>query len=321
MKTALILGITGQDGSYLADFLLERGYEVCGLVRQTGSSNFHRISHIEQRLTLIHGDITKQDSLDDAIKSIQPDEVYNFASQSFIPLSWNEPILTTEVNGIGVVRILEAIRKHSPDTRFYQASSSEMFGDATESPQSETTPFRPRNPYGASKVLAHHLTANYRDNYGIFACAGICFNHESPRRGQEFVTRKLTFGVAQIKLGLTRNLPVGNLEAKRDWGFAPDYVRAMWLMLQQPDPDDFVIATGQARTVKELVDTAFSSVGLKWQDHVVVDEKLFRPAEKVPLVGNASKAKKMLNWESQVSFESMIELMVKADVDCLANGH
>ena len=317
MKTALILGITGQDGSYLAEHLLNLGYEVHGFVRHTDSDHLRRISHIAQKLTLTYGEITDQESLDNAIKLSQPDEVYNFASQSFIPLSWDKPVLTTDVNGTAVVRILEALRRHKPDTKFYQASSSEMYGDPLEVPQNENTPFVPRNPYGVAKVLAHHTVSNYRQHYGLFACSGICFNHESPRRGMEFVTRRLAHGVARIKLGRDRELKVGNLNSKRDWGYAPEYVEAMWLMLQQDEPDDYVIATGQSHSVKEFVMSAFNSVGLDWRSHVVVDQELYRPSEDKLLVGDASRAKNRLGWNPKTSFESLVELMVNAELECL----
>jgi GDPmannose 4,6-dehydratase len=319
MKRALITGITGQDGSYLAEFLLEKGYGVYGMVRRSSSQHFDRIQHIFDKVELIEGDLTDQSSLDDAIKTIAPDEVYNLASQSFVPTSWNQPVLTADVTGTGVTRMLEAIRKHKPDSKFYQASTSEMFGKVRETPQNETTPFYPRSPYGVAKVYAHWITINYRESYNIFACSGICFNHESPRRGLEFISRKVTDGVARIKLGLADQLKLGNLEARRDWGFAKDFVEAMWLMLQQDQPEDYVIATGVSHSVQDLVDTAFGYVGLPTEPHVVVDPKLFRPAEVDILVGDASKAKAKLGWTPTSSFQKMIYMMVEADLKRLSH--
>jgi GDPmannose 4,6-dehydratase len=320
MKRALITGITGQDGSYLAEFLLEKGYSVYGMVRRASFQRFDRIQHILDRLEVIEGDLTDQSSLDDAMKTIAPDEVYNLASQSFVPTSWNQPVLTADVTGTGVTRMLEAIRKHKPDTKFYQASTSEMFGKVQETPQHEKTPFYPRSPYGVAKVYAHWITVNYRESYNIFACSGICFNHESPRRGLEFISRKVTDGVARIKLGLADKLKLGNLEARRDWGFAGDYVEAMWLMLQQDRPEDYVIATGISQSVQDLVETAFRYVGLPIEPYVVVDPRLFRPAEVDVLVGDAAKAKAKLGWAPTLSFDEMICMMVEADLKRLSQA-
>ncbi len=319
MKRALITGITGQDGSYLAEFLLGKGYGVYGMVRRASFQRFDRIQHILDRVEIIEGDLTDQSSLDDAMKTIAPDEVYNLASQSFVPTSWNQPVLTADVTGTGVTRMLEAIRKHKPDSKFYQASTSEMFGKVRETPQSEMTPFHPRSPYGVAKIYAHWITINFRESYDIFACSGICFNHESPRRGLEFISRKVTDGVARIKLGLADTLKLGNLEARRDWGFAKDFVEAMWLMLQQDQPEDYVIATGVSHSVQDLVETAFRYVGLPIEPHVVVDPKLFRPAEVDVLVGDASKAKAKLGWTPTCSFQEMIHMMVEADLKRLAS--
>jgi len=305
--------------SYLAEFLLEKGYAVYGMVRRSSLQRFDRIQHIIDELQLIEGDLTDQSSLDEAMKSAAPDEVYNLASQSFVPTSWNQPVLTADVTGTGVTRILEAIRKHKPDARFYQASTSEMFGKVQETPQTERTPFYPRSPYGVAKAYAHWITVNYRESYNIFACSGICFNHESPRRGLEFVTRKITDGVARIKLGLADKVKLGNLEAKRDWGFAGDYVRAMWLMLQQEQAEDYVIATGESHTVRALVEIAFAYVGLPVDAYVAVDPKLLRPAEVDILVGDASKARAKLGWKPTVSFREMVHMMVEADLKRLAH--
>jgi GDPmannose 4,6-dehydratase len=318
MKKALITGITGQDGSYLGEYLLGKGYAVYGMVRRSSSQRFDRIQHIFDRVELIEGDLTDQSSLDDAITAIAPDEVYNLASQSFVPTSWNQPVLTADVTGTGVTRMLEAIRKHKPDAKFYQASTSEMFGKVQETPQNERTPFYPRSPYGVAKVYAHWITINYRESYNIFACSGICFNHESPRRGMEFISRKVTDGVARIKLGLADRLRLGNLEARRDWGFAGDYVRAMWLMLQHDQPEDYVIATGESHSVRDLVETAFGYVGLPLEPHVLVDPKFFRPAEVDILIGDASKAKSKLGWTPTLSFDEMICMMVEADLKRLS---
>jgi len=320
MKKALITGITGQDGSYLAEFLLEKGYAVYGMVRRSSLQYFDRIQHILHQLQLIEGDLTDQSSLDEAIKTIAPDEVYNLASQSFVPTSWNQPVLTAEVTGTGVTRILEAIRKHKSDTKFYQASTSEMFGKVQETPQNEKTSFYPRSPYGIAKVYGHWMTVNYRESYNIFACSGICFNHESERRGLEFVSRKITNGVARIKLGLSPELKLGNLEARRDWGFAGDYVKAMWLMLQQEHADDYVIATGENHSVRDLVQIAFDYVGLPVEKHIVVDPSFLRPAEVDLLIGDASKARTKLGWEPEVPFRDMIHMMVDADLKRLDHG-
>jgi GDPmannose 4,6-dehydratase len=319
MKRALITGITGQDGSYLAEFLLGKGYDVYGMVRRASFQRFDRIQHILDRVEIIEGDLTDQSSLDDAIRTIAPDEVYNLAAQSFVPTSWNQPVLTTDVTGTGVTRMLEAIRKYKPDSKFYQASTSEMFGKVRETPQNEATPFYPRSPYGVAKVYAHWITINYRESYNIFACSGICFNHESPRRGLEMVSHKVTDGVARIKLGLAEQLKLGNLEARRDWGFAGDYVEAMWLMLQQDHPEDYVVATGQSHSVRDLVDIAFGYVGVPVEPYVVVDAKFLRPAEVDILVGDASKAKAKLAWTPRLSFQEMIHMMVEADLKRLSH--
>lgn len=313
-RRALITGITGQDGSYLAELLLEKGYEVYGMVRRSSVERFDRIRHIQDRITLVQGDLADQSSLDEALRSLAPDEVYNLAAQSFVPTSWNQSVFTADITGAGVTRILEAIRKHKPDVRFYQASSSEMFGKVRETPQNENTPFYPRSPYGVAKVYGHYITVNYRESYGIFACSGILFNHESERRGLEFVTRKVTRAAAKIKLGQAKELHLGNLDARRDWGYAVDYVEAMWHMLQQPQADDYVIATGISRTVRELVEIAFESVGLNWQEHVIVDPAFFRLAEVDLLVGDASKAHTKLGWVPRVSFPEMIRRMVGQDL-------
>jgi GDPmannose 4,6-dehydratase len=315
---ALITGITGQDGSYLADFLLEKGYKVFGLVRRSSSENFDRLAHIRDRVHLIQGDLLDQVSLVEALHISKPDEVYNLAAQSFVPVSWAQPVLTAEFTAVGVCRILEAIRNACPKARFYQASSSEMFGKVLESPQNEKTPFYPRSPYGVAKVFAHHLTVNYRESYGLFAVSGILFNHESPRRGFEFVSRKITDGVARIKLGMAQELVLGNLDAKRDWGFALDYVRSIWMMLQRPTPSDYVIATGVAHTVRDFADAAFNCVGLNYQDYVKKDPSFLRPAEVDQLLGDPSKARRELGWEPKVSFKEMVEMMVQADLERLS---
>ncbi|WP_313802445.1 GDP-mannose 4,6-dehydratase [Cytobacillus sp.] len=314
MKKALITGITGQDGSYLAELLLDKGYKVYGLKRRTATPNFENIKHIQNEIELYSGDLRDMTSLSEAVQAIKPDEVYNLAAQSFVGDSWRQPIYTGEVTGIGVTNMLEAIRLAKPDARFYQASSSEMFGKVMETPQTEKTPFYPRSPYGVAKVYGHWITVNYRESYGMYACSGILFNHESPRRGIEFVTRKVTDAVAKIKLGLQEKLLLGNLDAKRDWGFAGDYVKAMWLMLQQKDPEDYVIATGETHTVKELVEVAFKHVGLNWQDYVVQDPRFMRPAEVDILLGDPTKAKKKLNWEPQISFRELVSMMVEQDL-------
>lgn len=319
-KTALITGITGQDGSYLAEFLLERGYRVIGMVRRTSTINFDRIKSFQDRIELVQGDLLDQVSLIDILREFRPDEVYNLAAQSFVPTSWRQPVLTGEFTALGVTRLLDAIRMVDPETRFYQASSSEMFGKVQEVPQRETTPFYPRSPYGVAKVYGHWITVNYRESYGLFACSGILFNHESPRRGLEFVTHKITHGVAAVKLGLADELRLGNLEAHRDWGYAGDYVRAMWLMLQQDQPDDYVIATGETHSVREFCEVAFDYVGLNYRDYVVVDEAFFRPAEVDLLVGDASKAGRVLNWEPTVNFVELVQMMVDADLEALQRG-
>ena len=314
-KRALITGVTGQDGSYLAEFLLEKGYEVYGMVRRSSLERFDRIEHLVERLRLIQGDLTDPSSLNEAIRAARPDEVYNLAAQSFVPTSWNQPALTGEVTALGVTRMLEAVRLHKPDAKVYQASSSEMFGATPESPQGEQTPFYPRSPYGVSKVYGHMITVNYRESYGLFACSGILFNHESPRRGLEFVTRKVTHGLARIKAGLARELRLGNLAARRDWGFAGDYVEAMWLMLQQDRPDDYVIATGQSHSVRELVELVCGLAGLDQAEHIVSDPALLRPAEVDHLVGNAAKAGRVLGWAPKTSFEELIEMMWESDLE------
>ncbi len=317
MPLALITGITGQDGSYLAEFLLEQGYQVVGLVRRSSNPNYSRIEHLLDKIELAQGDLTDLPSLMAVMEKYRPDEVYNLAAQSFVPASWEQPLLTTDVNAVGVTRLLEAIRRVHPTARFYQASTSEMFGQVREMPQNEQTPFHPRSPYGVSKVYGHWITVNYRESYGLFAVSGILFNHESPRRGLHFVTRKVTHGVARIKLGLANELRLGNLDAKRDWGYTGDYVRAMWLMLQQDEPEDFVIGTGEAHSVRELCEVAFSHVGLDYRDFVVVDPKFFRPAEVNILLADPSKARAKLGWQPRVSFEELIRMMVEADLDRL----
>jgi GDPmannose 4,6-dehydratase len=317
MPTALITGITGQDGSYLAEFLLKQGYKVVGLVRRTSTVNFQRIRHIQKRLTLVSGDLLDQTSLIAALQEHRPQEVYNLAAQSFVPTSWNQPVFTGDVTGLGVTRMLEAIRQVDPNIRFYQASSSEMFGKVREVPQTETTPFYPRSPYGVAKVYGHWITVNYRESYDLFACSGILFNHESPRRGLEFLPRKVTYGAALIKLGMARDLRLGNLDAKRDWGFAGDYVRSMWLMLQQEQPDDYVVGTGQTHSVRELCRVAFRHLGLNYEEHVKVDPRFFRPADVDLLVSDPSKAHTVLGWEPTVSFEDLVVMMVEADLQRL----
>jgi len=320
-KKALITGITGQDGSYLAELLLEKGYEVHGVVRRASTENFERISHLGDRIHLHQADLLDQLSIIEVLKAAKPQEVYNLAAMSFVPTSWKQPVLTGDFTGIGVTRVLEAIRLVDPKgIRFYQASSSEMFGKVQEVPQRETTPFYPRSPYGVAKVYGHFITVNYRESYGMFCCSGILFNHESERRGKEFVTRKVTDGVARIKLGMQQELHMGNLDAKRDWGFAGDYVRAMWLMLQQDKPDDYVIATGETHTVRELVQNSFGCVGLDWQKYVKVDPAFVRPAEVDLLLGDPSKAKRQLGWTPQVTFAQLVERMVKADVQRLTSA-
>jgi len=313
-KRALITGITGQDGSYLAELLLEKGYDVYGVTRRSSTNSFDRIEHIIDRITLLSGDLLDEHSLVAAVRESQPDEIYNLAAQSFVPTSWSQAVLTAEFTAVGVTRMLEAIRAVKPDARFYQASSSEMFGKVVETPQTEKTPFYPRSPYGVAKVYGHWITVNYRESYGLFACSGICFNHEGPRRGLEFVTRKVSDGVARIKLGLAKEIRMGNLDAQRDWGYAGDFVRAMWMMLQQPDADDYVIATGRTHSVQQLVETAFAHVGLDWRKHVVIDPKFIRPAEVDMLIGDPSKARTDLGWEPEVSFEELVAIMVDADL-------
>jgi len=313
-KKALITGITGQDGSYLAEFLLGKGYDVYGMVRRTSTVRYERIQHIQNQLQIIQGDMGDLSSLITAISSVEPDEVYNLAAQSFVPTSWNQPVFTGDITGLGVTRMLEALRAVNPAIRFYQASSSEMFGKVREVPQKESTPFYPRSPYGVAKVYGHWITVNYRESYDLFTCSGILFNHESPRRGLEFVTRKVTYHAAKIKLELGNEIRIGNLDSKRDWGFAGDYVRAMWLMLQQDEPDDFVIATGETHSVERLLDVAFAHVGLNWRDYAVQDQRFMRPAEVDLLVGDPSKAKRALGWAPEVGFEELIGMMVEADL-------
>jgi len=316
-KTALITGITGQDGSYLAEFLLEKDYEVVGMVRRTSTVNFNRIHHIQDQITLASGDLLDQGSLLAIMQEYQPDEVYNLAAQSFVPTSWIQPVFTGGVTALGVTRVLEAIRAVDKSIKFYQASSSEMFGKVREVPQNEDTPFYPRSPYGVAKVYGHWITVNYRESYDLFAVSGILFNHESPRRGLEFVTRKVTHGVAKIKLGLADELSLGNLDSRRDWGFAGDYVRAMWLMLQQDAPDDYVVGQGETHSVRELCEVAFGAVDLNWQDYVVQDPRFMRPAEVDLLVSDPSKAHRVLGWEPEVSFKELIEMMVESDLKLL----
>jgi len=314
VKTALITGITGQDGSYLAEFLLEQGYRVVGMVRRSSTENFSRIQHLTDRVEIVQGDLLDQYSLIALLQTYRPAEVYNLAAQSFVPTSWNQPVLTGEFTALGVTRVLEAVRLVDPSIRFYQASSSEMFGKVRETPQTEETSFYPRSPYGVAKVYGHWITVNYRESYDLFACSGILFNHESPRRGLEFVTRKVTYNVARIELGLADKLSLGNLDSQRDWGYAAEYVQAMWLMLQQDTPDDYVVATGETHAVQELVEIAFSHVGRKWQDHVVIDPALVRPAEVDLLLGDPSKARHMLGWEPKTSFDGLVRMMVDADI-------
>jgi GDPmannose 4,6-dehydratase len=317
---ALITGITGQDGSYLAEFLLEKGYDVVGMIRRSSTEPFARIDHIKDRITLVHGDLLDQLSLITILEEHRPSEVYNLAAQSFVPTSWSQPVLTGEFNALGVTKMLEAIRLIDKNTKFYQASSSEMFGMVQETPQTETTPLYPRSPYGVAKVYAHWITVNYRESYGIHSSSGILFNHESPRRGFEFVTRKITNAAARIKLGLDKKVKLGNMSAKRDWGFAGDYVRAMWLMLQQDEPTDYVIATGQTHSVEKLARLAFEAVDLDYKDFVETDPALVRPAEVDLLVGDASKAKTKLGWEPKVNFEELIKMMVESDLKHNSNA-
>jgi GDPmannose 4,6-dehydratase len=319
-KRALITGITGQDGSYLADLLVEKGYDVHGMVRRASTETFQRLEHIRDRITLHTGDLLDQRSLGYVMGEVEPDEIYNLAAMSFVAASWTQPVLTADFTGVGVTRMLEAMREVAPDARFYQASSSEMFGKVREVPQNEDTPFYPRSPYGVAKAYGHFITVNYRESYDLFACSGILFNHESQRRGLEFVTRKVTHRAAAIKLGLATELPLGNLDAQRDWGYARDYVEAMWLMLQQPEPDDFVIATGEAHSVRELVDLSFAHVGLDPDEYVKIDPRFLRPAEVDHLIGDFSKAREKLGWEPRTSFEELVRLMVDADLELLASG-
>ena len=317
-RRALITGITGQDGSYLAELLLEKDYEVFGMTRRASTENVERIAHLVDRLNLIQGDLLDPPSLVSALRTAEPHEVYNLAAQSFVPTSWNQPVLTAEFTGIGVTRMLEAVRSVDPDTRFYQASSSEMFGKVREVPQNEQTPFYPRSPYGVAKTYGHYITVNYRESFGLYAVAGILFNHESPRRGLEFVTRKISDGVARIKLGLADDLRLGNLDAERDWGFAGDYVEAMWLMLQQDEPDDYVVATGETHSVRQFCELAFAHAGLELAQHVKSDPEFLRPAEVDQLVGDAAKARDRLGWEPKHSFRDLVELMVDADLERLS---
>jgi GDPmannose 4,6-dehydratase len=317
-RRALITGVTGQDGSYLAELLLEKGYEVFGMTRRASTENVERIAHLVDKLTLLQGDLLDPPSLDAALREARPTEVYNLAAQSFVPTSWNQPVLTAEFTAVGVTRMLEAIRAVDPSIRFYQASSSEMFGKVREVPQTEMTPFHPRSPYGVAKVYGHYITVNYRESYDLYAVSGILFNHESPRRGLEFVTRKISDGVARIKHGLADELRLGNLDAERDWGFAGDYVEAMWLMLQQDEASDYVVATGEPHSVREFVEVAFERAGLDWEQHVVLDPQFLRPAEVDQLIGDSSKARSQFGWEPRTSFLELAELMVDADLERLA---
>ena len=319
-RRALITGVTGQDGSYLAELLLEKGYEVHGMVRRASTETFQRLQHIRDQITLHTGDLLDQRSLGDVMRECQPHEIYNLAAMSFVAASWNQPVLTADFTGVGVTRMLEAMREVAPDARLYQASSSEMFGKVLEVPQSERTPFYPRSPYGVAKVYGHFITVNYRESYDLYACSGILFNHESERRGLEFVTRKVTHTAAAIKLGLVDELPLGNLDAQRDWGYAKDYVEAMWLMLQQDEPEDYVIATGEAHSVRELVDIAFGHLDLDPEQYVRIDERFMRPAEVDHLIGDYSKAKEKLGWEPRTSFEELVKLMVDSDLELLRSG-
>ncbi len=320
IRRALITGITGQDGSYLAELLLSKGYEVHGMVRRSSEEKAERIAHLQDRIALHQGDLFDQFSLASLLAKIEPHEVYNLAAQSFVPTSWNQPVLTGEFTGMGVTKMLEGIRHAAPKARFYQASSSEMFGRVRETPQTEATPFHPRSPYGVAKVYGHFITVNYRESFGLFAVSGILFNHESPRRGLEFVTRKVTHGVAKIRLGLASQLRLGNLDARRDWGFAGDYVDAMWRMLQQDEPDDYVVASHETHTVRELCEIAFARADLDWSKHVVVDPAFIRPAEVDVLMGDPTKAKKKLGWEPKVGFKELVEMMVDADLERLRRG-
>jgi len=316
-KRALITGITGQDGSYLAEFLLDQGYEIFGMVRRSSTVTFERIAHLQDRITMVYADLLDQASMIEVLRACEPDEVYNLAAQSFVPTSFSQPVLTGEVTALGVTRILDAIRLVNPGIRFYQASSSEMFGKVVEVPQKESTPFYPRSPYGVAKLYGHWITINYRESYDLHASSGILFNHESPRRGLEFVTRKISYGVARIKLGQQKELRLGNLEAQRDWGFAGDYVKAMWAMLQQDTPDDYVVSTGETHSVREFCEIAFDQAGLDWNDFVVVDEAFFRPAEVDLLIGDPAKANSALGWKAETSFDQLVRMMVDADLDFL----
>ncbi len=318
MPTALITGVTGQDGSYMADFLLAKGYNVIGMVRRSSTVRFERIHHIQDDITILQGDLHDQSSLVDLIEQYRPDEVYNLAAQSFVPISWNQPVLTGEITALGVTRMLEAIRLVNPKTRFYQASSSEMFGKVREVPQKETTPFYPRSPYGVAKVYGHWITVNYRESYDMYTSSGILFNHESPRRGLEFVTRKITYGVARIKLGLAKEIRLGNLESRRDWGYAGDYVIGMWKMLQQVEPEDYVLGTGETHSVRDFCQAAFGSVGLDYEDFVVQDPRFYRPAEVDLLVADPRKAHEKLGWTPQVNFQELVKMMVEADMKRVA---
>ncbi len=320
MPTALITGITGQDGSYLAEFLLEKGYTVVGMVRRTSTVNFHRIAHIQDQVTLVSGDLGDEVSMIHILEEHRPSELYNLAAQSFVQTSWNQPVFTGDVTALGVTRVLDAIRIVDPSIRFYQASSSEMFGKVVEVPQKETTPFYPRSPYGVAKVYGHWITINYRESYNMHATSGILFNHESPRRGLEFVTRKITNHVARIKLGLIDEIRLGTLDARRDWGFAGDYVKLMWMMLQQDTPDDYVVATGETHSVEEFLDLAFRTVDLDWHDYVVQDKRFMRPAEVDLLVGDPSKARRQLGWEPVVTFSELVKMMVEADIKLIEDG-
>jgi GDPmannose 4,6-dehydratase len=319
-RIALITGVTGQDGSHLADLLLEKGYDVHGMVRRSSTETFDRLSHIRDRMTLHTGDLLDQRSLGDVMREVQPDEIYNLAAMSFVAASWNQPVLTAEFSGTGVTRMLEAMREAAPGARFYQASSSEMFGKVREVPQNENTPFYPRSPYGVAKAYGHFITVNYRESYDLFACSGILFNHEGPRRGREFVTRKVTYNAAAIKLGIQDKMTLGNLEARRDWGYAKDYVEAMWLMLQQDAPEDYVIATGKDHSVRDLVEVAFGHLGLDWEDHVELDPALLRPAEVDHLIGDYSKAREKLGWAPRTSFDELIRLMVDSDMELMSTS-
>jgi len=314
---ALVTGVTGQDGSYLAEFLLDKGYEVYGMVRRSSVENFNRIEHIRDKLKFVQADLLDQLSIIDAIKESRPDEIYNLGAMSFIPISWKQPVLTGEFTGLGVTRMLEAARHMNKNVKFYQASSSEMFGKAREIPQNEKTPFYPRSPYGVAKVYGHYMTVNYRESYDMFACSGILFNHESPRRGLEFVTKKVTYGAAKIKLGLADSLYLGNLDAKRDWGYAEDYIEAMWLMLQQNTPEDYVISTGEAHSVKEWVEASFRCLDLDWKKYIKIDKRFIRPVDVDLLVGDSSKAEKKLGWKTKVSFNELVKIMVEYDYNYL----